>query len=270
MTILILLLGLVLSHFLPAIGEWRRFRPWMVAIDSFSQALPRLAWSAMLGVVLLALSVTWLAGWILVGLFGHFGWLFLALVVFLYVLGPRDLDHDVGLLVDDPADMNAGEARVALRLGQHDNAETACSRVMAAAVERWFAPVFWFVLLGPGGAMIYRLAERTLAESALDDTKARWVIRLKVVMEWPVLFLVVLAAALTTDFDRVTQAWFAHRRSRLGWVLTRGLLDDVASRLVEHGLPLEGGLSRGLELAWRMLILWLVVLSLLLLAGWLA
>ena len=81
--------------------------------------------------------------------------------------------------------------------------------VFRNALRRWFGPLFWFCLLGPFGAALYRLATLSAeadAEVLPQDTRngAR---ALLAVLEWPLAQLVTLSLALVGNFDSVMAAW---------------------------------------------------------------
>ena len=157
--------------------------------------------------------------------------------------------------------------------------------VFRGALQRWFAVLLWFLLLGPAGALLYRLAQlastRTLS-AELPPAHAAMVARLRAILEWPVAQLCVLALALVANFDVVIGSWRDwHAQHGRGWLqLDSGFLDAVALASVDCELieeeaydPAEDAppallaLRDAMSLVWRILLLWLTVLALAVLAG---
>ncbi|TGQ49636.1 hypothetical protein, partial [Mesorhizobium sp. M4B.F.Ca.ET.211.01.1.1] len=83
---------------------------------------------------------------------------------------------------------------------------------------RWFAVLFWFLLLGPAGALGYRL----LALMAESPMRARVPVeplalaqRLLGWIEWPVAQLMAFSMALVGNFDTAWKAWRQAHGERL-------------------------------------------------------
>lgn len=78
--------------------------------------------------------------------------------------------------------------------------------------ERFFGVVFWFALLGPVGAISYRLChlwhQRVIPHTKLKNTKTqREFTRLIEIIEWPVVRLLGLTYAVTGNFTGCINAW---------------------------------------------------------------
>ncbi|MEM7053821.1 MAG: hypothetical protein AAF446_04650 [Pseudomonadota bacterium] len=262
MTILALLIGLLIYHFTPSLSALRRYR-WLTlpaaVIADRSNAWPD--WLPMMlmlfGTVLIGLLATVLAD----NLAGDFGVLLLSLLVIIYTLGPRDLDDDIEHAV------SSDDARDSLRLGVDANGVQAAATVLHAALARWFGVMFWFVLLGVPGALLYRAARVAQRSRVGTGKQQAWFRHLLFILNWPVLLLMTLAVALMTDLDRVRTSWSAQTRP---WQLNANWLDQLAVTLCTPDCDAQQGLNEGQALAWRMLWIWLAVLSILLMAGWIA
>ncbi|WP_075185837.1 regulatory signaling modulator protein AmpE [Teredinibacter haidensis] len=70
--------------------------------------------------------------------------------------------------------------------------------------ERMFAVLFWFFVLGPVGALLYRLTFLYSHEAQPEDDLAR---RLRWILEWPAVRLLGLSFALTGNFVGCFQRW---------------------------------------------------------------
>lgn len=270
MTILVVLLGLAISHLVFAVARLRHFEPLLKPVHWARRRYPEPAWSVAAVVVLTALVVALVLTGIAQGLLGGLGWFLLSLAVFVYTLGPRDLDRDVQALLIGGNEPRYLKARRIMRLRSDAGAVEAAAAVFRAAEARWFGVLFWFVLLGIPGALLYRLARISLNEPGLQPAQADYLLRLRAVLDWPVLVLMLFSAALVGDFDRVRQAWRRHRGESSPWRMDSAVLDEIAAATVESQGPFELGVRSGHQLVWRMLLIWLVTLSLLLILGWLS
>jgi AmpE protein len=219
----------------------------------------------------------------------------LAIAVLFYCWGPRDLDQDVEAILAAP---DAASRREAASRLWPDPAQVSTdtpalvTAVFHGARRRWFGVLFWFLLMGPFGALLYRMASLAAdgEDSALLPVQtlegARW---LQSALDWPVSQLMTLAMALVGNFDTVVAAWkdrggadFRLDADFLGAAGRASVRAEVAEEVrdyVEEGvagteLALQMGempeLRDAMSLAWRILLLWLAVLALLVLAGWVA
>jgi len=268
MTILIVLVGLFISHYFTVVGRWRNFDWILWPTLTARERWPGPGWLPLAVLVGSALLASWLAIGLATFLLGALGWALLALATFIYTLGPRDLDRDVDLLIEHPGHADARDAAAALGLEDDSGAAGGAAAVLHAGRTRWFGILFWFTLLGIPGALLYRLSQKAMQSGRFDATQRDWLARLRWVLEWPVLVLMVVAIGLVTDLDRVAQAWKHYHRNRAWWIFSPRLIDEVMAEVLQEAESTEDGIRRGHQLAWRMLVLWLVVLSLMLIAGW--
>ena len=292
-TLVAVVAALVLGHVAPApVASLRRFHWWARWLDwigthagegGFWQGRSGL-WLALLPPVLLVLLLQVLLHDRLWGLLG----LLFGVVVLICAWGPRDLDIDVEAALDtsDPETRGARLAQLAPEPGVAMTEDALLpGSLMRSALRRWFAPLFWFLLLGPVGAALYRLAERAaLVEAArLPEENAAGARVLLQWLEWPVAQLMALALALAGNFDLVFRAWRAAGGDRwqvqsgfleaAGRAAVRGELAEEAEDYLREGepVPFAGDLVElrdAMSLVWRMLLVWLAVLALLVIAGW--
>ena len=225
-------------------------------------------------------------------LLGLAGLLF-AIAVLFYCWGPRDLDLDVEAIVNapDPAARRDAAAKLAQTgVPPTLDAPSLVEAVFRNAQRRWFGVLFWFLLLGPLGAIAYRLTALACEEDAADlPTVTRAGARsLLAVLDWPVAQLMTLALALVGDFDTVVGAWKDNGGASLqfdapflavaGRASVRIELADEAMDYADDGIVAPGvlvaamgelpELRDAMSLVWRMLLLWLAVLALFVIAGW--
>jgi len=271
MTIVVVLIGLLISHSAPGVRRMRSFSWLLWPVREALERPNQPSWLPCAAVLATALLVSTLVMGLAEFMLGIVGWMLLALAGLVYSLGPRDLDRDVEILLagEDPSEIK--EIRAVMRLPESASAPAAAAAVYHASLARWFGVLFWFVILGVPGAVLYRLNRSALHLAGLQAAQRAWLVRLRRVLDWPVLALMVLSAGLCADLDRVLRVWRQSKnRGAPPWGLSASFLDRLAMALVAGDGAFKDGLSSGHRLVWRMLMLWLVALSLLLLAGWLA
>lgn len=290
-TLIAVVLVLVLGHLVPTLTTLRQFdwlANWRRTIGN--QGGDDGAMRGRVGLALILLLPVVLVGLLQLALhdvwYGLPGFVFASVVLF-YCWGPRDLDQDVERVVDAPsADAKRAAATVFLPPGSAAvlDGPLLVEGVFDGALRRWFGPLFWFLLLGPAGALLYRMT----AVIALDDAHAdlpteqhdgaRWLLR---VLDWPVAQLMTLALALVAHFDAVLGAWRSWHTH--GMRLDTGFLGaaaraSVAFEVAEDevyapeghaiaGTPALIELRDAMSLIWRILLLWLAVLALFVIAG---
>lgn len=290
-TLIAVVFALLIGHFLQPLLVLRNYGwadAWAGALgQQIGEAAWWRDWPGLLLSLGLPLLLVLLLQWSLsAAVFGLPGFLFAVLVLF-YSWGPRDLDRDVEAIVEAPDAESRRRATAALAPGRVvSDPPSLVEAVFDEALRRWFGVLFWFLVLGPVGALAFRL----LAEVAAGNPRAfpegqrngaAWALR---VMEWPVAQLMTFALALVANFDAVFSAWREWHAG--GARLDTGFLGAAARASVqfevngeEDSYSVEGGeavpalsglpeVRDAMSLAWRMLLLWLAVLALFVLAGW--
>ena len=293
-TLVAVVAALVLGHVAPApVASLRRFHWWARWLDwigthagegGFWQGRSGL-WLALLPPVLLVLLLQVLLHDRLWGLLG----LLFGVVVLVCAWGPRDLDIDVEAALDtsDPESRGARLAQLAPEPGVAMTEDALLpGSLMRSALRRWFAPLFWFLLLGPLGAVLYRLLVQSvhgpIAAGVAAEARGTgaWALA---VLEWPVAQLMTLSMALVGNFDLVFRAWRAAGGDRwqvqsgfleaAGRAAVRGELAEEAEDYLREGepMPFAGDLVElrdAMSLVWRTLVAWLAVIALFVIAGW--
>src|SRR5690606_13938280 len=178
-TLLAVVIALVLGHLAQdaatAVRSHAWFRRWLRWLDArLADARP---WRGAFGIVLALLPVLALLGLLQLLLSGH--WLglpslLLGIVVLFHAWGPRNLEHDVEAVLDASTGDERRDAAARLwpplrREQARVDSPALVGAVFGCALRRWFAVLLWFLLLGPVGALGYRLlailAEDTVAAS---------------------------------------------------------------------------------------------------------
>ncbi|VAW72920.1 hypothetical protein MNBD_GAMMA13-209 [hydrothermal vent metagenome] len=286
MILLSALLGIVADRLLTHLHEWRHYNHFLQYIAWMRTRISGPPWDN-IGGLLLVLLPLWLAigllqSWISTWLFGLAGLLFY-IAVFVYCLGPRDLAVDIDTYCEvcraSDADLHKRAAGRLLRGDIPPGDDIECARRVTRAVlleanDRLFAVLFWFVLLGPVGAVMYRSAAVLYYQNRDDGEFADSIAWLYAVMLWLPARLVALGYALSGHFDSAMAGWRqAHRNQPEGVTGSERVLADTGEGAL--GLADDDyvddkvtAIRSAMRLVWRALTVWMVALSLLVLAGW--
>ena len=284
-TLVAVIAALLLGHVAKPLGVLRHhdgFIAWLGVLGAEGGSLRRAALWFGLGLPLLLLAALqwWLSGWayglpsLLLGIAGLF-----------YAWGPRDLDLDVEAVIEADGTEARREAAKPLFPQQAEaviEGGPLVEAVFRCALWRWFGPLFWFLVLGPVGAVGYRLvalSAQGAAQQRLPEAQRGTAGMLLGVLDWPVAQLMTLTLALAADFDAVIGAW--RRWHADGVRLGLGHLEaaarvSVAVELAEEEAYAADGpaqapalleLRDAMSLVWRILVIWLGVLALFVVAG---
>lgn len=281
--LLAVLVSLLLVYTVPQLARWRDdrwFRAWVRRMGETTGA----------GQVLVVLLLPFAACAAIASVFytlplRDLAWLAFAIVVLVYSFGPRELEADIDAILKAPDGLSREQACQDLRQDDEPLAYSAPALVeaaMLAALRRRFGVLFWFFILGPAGALLYRLSQSLARDSRidLDATTRASARRFADALDWLPAHLMVFAMALVSDFDAVIEAWKQwHRTSGqprghldpdfLGAVARAGVdadvvagdgyAQDVSDPLVE--------LADARRVQIRVLAVWLAVVAVIALAG---
>lgn len=182
----------------------------------------------------------------------------------------------------------------AARLGSSDIARLAIEQGIIASHHHVFAPLFWFMALGPAGAVLYRLglgvAERWTATGDPVDGRegfGEFARQAFLLLDWVPARLTAITFAIVGDFEDAVYCW---RTQAAQWAdITSGILlaSGGGALGVRLGLPLPNEidieprpelglgddadvehLQSAIGLLWRALVLCLLLLALLTVASW--
>ena len=180
------------------------------------------------------------------------------------------------------------------RLGSADIARLSIEQGILSSHRHVFAPLFWFILLGPAGAVLYRLAafkqEHWSALAAVPGEQnhfARFAQEAFEMLDWLPARLTAITFAVVGDFEDAIYCWRSQSDqwpdASSGILLSSGAgalgvrlglpLPDVVGVDVrpELGLGDEADvehLQSAIGLVWRALVLCLLLLILLSIASW--
>lgn len=274
-----ILLVLLVCHLAPGLARLREAGWWHAWREGLGQPESNAALAIGIGLpVLLVALIQWLLHDVAYGLPAF---AFAALVLYLS-WGPRDLERDVEAIDASPDGAQRLAAAQSLRRDGDAaplafDAENLVSAVFAAALTRWFGVLFWFLVAGPAGAVLYRLAHWALAR--VDGDAQPDAQRLAALLDWLPAHLMVLALALASNFDAVFSSWRAyHLAHPRGYAnLDLGFLDAIARASVtadvradESGADAHSpqvALDDAMVLVRRVLVVWLTLIALIVIGG---
>lgn len=202
-----------------------------------------------------------------------------SIVTLFFCLGPACLNSDIDAYIDARSLGDDEEALHYAAVLTERPASTAPDQqtndviraILSAANERIFSVLFWFVLLGPLGAMLYRLSSNICKQdqeySALLGTAAL----LHAGMAWAPARLLAIGYALTGHFDGAVHAYRNRpaeddlRLSNYDVLVNTGLGALYQQEVTDEISGVRS--ARGLVL--RSILIWIAMLALLTLGGWL-
>lgn len=151
--------------------------------------------------------------------------------VLVYCLGPKDLDTQVRSFIHAYTHLGKEEAGPHLAgivnidiaqapLSTPQMLQALIEAILIEANERWFAVIFWFVVLGPLGAVFYRLSSLLhhhvngprpdnleIAASGVPDNFAEAAQRLHAILGWVPARITALSYAVMGSFVDAIDGW---------------------------------------------------------------
>ncbi|QAU24693.1 beta-lactamase induction protein [Dyella sp. M7H15-1] len=280
------LIALGLLHLQPQLAHWRGdagFRRWVNQLADISGAA-RVLFTVLVPVAACALVVWMLHRTPLAALLQ----LVFGLAVLLFSFGPHAYEADIETILKAP-DQQGREAAAQALCGDCETVAWTTADLgeatAYAALRRRFGVLFWFFLLGPIGALLYRLSRQLGHDSSLAlDTRARTCARyLANALDWMPAQLMVFTLALVGHWDAVIGAWrrWHQQAAPNSWYLSNPGFLGAAAR-ADVLTDIEGGdgyteertdslheLRRLRDALLRALLAWLSVVALIVMGGWL-
>lgn len=282
-----IVLVLLLTHFVPDLQRLRNFswlRSWQD--QGAAQGSAELGLLLTIGLPVIVCLVVQLA---LRGSAFGLPSLVFGIAVLFYCLGPRDLERDVEAVDKAPDSGRRSEAAQALNPEEATaplpfRAEPLVEAAFTAGLRRVFGVVFWFAVLGPVGALLYRLTQllaytpaHAQALPAAQQSLAQKFARL---LDWLPAHLIALALAIASDFDAVLKTWRGYHAAhgKGYWCLDCGFLGAIARASVDADVEAGDGhavdktdalveLDDAMTLIRRVLIVWLAVIAVVVISG---
>lgn len=258
----------------------------------------KVAWC--LGVLLPVVLVA-AVGWLLQGLSIILGFLFAVGVLYL-TMGFRQCSH---YFTDIHQALRSGDveqarlllaewrSRSGIRLSSSEVARLTIEEALVASHQHVYAPIFWFVVLGPAGALLYRLAlffrTQWVGHAEVEVLGfSRFAEQAFRIIDWLPLRLTAIGFAIVGDFEDAVYCWrtqaalwpdralgvlLASGAGAMGVKLGQPVHDDLGDlgERPELGVGEEADadfMQSAIGLVWRTLILALLLLGLLWLGAW--
>jgi membrane protein required for beta-lactamase induction len=206
----------------------------------------------------------------------------IGIAVLLFALGPQDLGRvsDAFLTARDRGHDSEASRLAATLSGGGEQPEDEPARSLAVATglleqscQRLFGPLLWFVLLGPLGAALYRLAALTVEQASRHEQAspnlAGSAQQLLALLDWLPARLTTAAFAAAGNFDAVSHAWREHT-GPVDQKSDAETLLSAAGRAALGSWPDEEEIGAGeqppvvedaMALIWRSLVVGLLVLA---------
>lgn len=200
------------------------------------------------------------------------------IIVLLYCLGPACLSNDIEAYLDA---RSLGDDEEALHYAG-TLTETAASTVpdqqtsdvtraiLHIANQRVFSVLFWFVVLGPVGAVVYRMLTN-ISKRDEDDPLVQHAKLFQSVIAWIPAHLLASGYALTGHFDGAFRAYQSRTHesdisiANYDVLVTTGLGALRGQEVTDEISSIRGAR----DLVMRSIMVWVAVLALLTLGGWL-
>ena len=238
----------------------------------------RNAWLKLVLVLFLPLLIILLIQWLLLGFLFGVPYFAFGIVVLMYCLGPACLSSDIEAYLDarslgddDEALHYAGAltGRAASTVPDQQTSDVTRA-ILHVANERIFSVLFWFVVLGPIGAVIYRLVTNISKRDEIDSLVhvARLIQGL---ITWIPAHLLATGYALTGHFDGAFRAFQSRpRESNLSLANYDVLVTTGLGALRGQEVTDEiSSITAARDLVMRSIMVWISVLALLTMGGWL-
>ena len=220
-------------------------------------------------------------------LFGIPGALFACLIL-LMSFGPQDLDDQIRQLKDARENSDPAEAEAIARdlsgeelpPNEPGHSQAVAEGILEQANHRVFAVIFWFLVLGPIGAVLYRLTSKL---PHLQTSREVWFLQaarqLLAILNWVPARLTAASYAIAGSFEDALYGWRSYHESRFndfsssasGILICTGSGALRLSYLMDNDMDEDYKrhlLDAAMGLIWRSLVVWLVLIALLTLAGW--
>lgn len=274
MTFVGILIALLLERLLGHFDGWGRPRVFLPAMRTAHTLLPALLTRSPVWPLLVVLLPTWAVWWVRGQLEDPIVELVFSAGVLLLCLGPRDLAEDVHALLAARAQGDATRASALARALQRGPNPGESHRSLLGALfiqshEKLFGVLLWFFVLGPAGALAYRLASRLprfLDETQPDAPAAQAADGLHAVLAWAPGRVTALLYALAGSLDEGLSAWRQllgqpeHAWRRQTWAVLAEVPAAALGSDTEEGAAvvpanLDAVMREVLRMQWRALLI---------------
>jgi AmpE protein len=275
------LIALVIEKRITEIVRFRRF-DWFVqlnqlASDQFSEQKWWQSWLPPLSIILIIPSIYWLIFSGDSGIFGSLIQLVLSVFVLVYCMGPHSIDSWLKPYFEalEKGDYQAAKYIVSDALPEQniDNEQQlgrlVTQQIFVEAHQRYFAVIFWFIICGPIGALVYRLTYIYASTLANNQSHLDCSSRLISILNWAPARLTGFSFALAGDFvgaHHKIKQFITEYSCHTYAILSGAGLGANQCGDEPVGLPQKEN-KQAIDLAERAMVIWVVVLALMTIFG---
>lgn len=278
MTLISILIGLGIEYYYGKLDHWRNYS-WFdryIAWLEFKCSNYK-SWNGPAGVLLsisLPVVILFVVGYLL-GLVSVILTYLFTIIVFIYCLGSpiNSLMENYLNAMKESDKETSRNIEVQLGVDNHEDVKMVIKQILIKAHDHLFAIIFWFIILGVYGALIYSLAYKLKEKFfGIHGDYGVAVNSLYQILMWPSARLLAIGFALGGSLVHGIE----------GWTETEGFTLDKSSDVIAmSGLgaiqyqPADDletnitNLNEIKDLLNRTLIVWLTVLGILTIGGWL-
>ncbi len=286
MALIIVLIAVAFEHYIGIADHVRQFN-WFTQYQLWLEN--RLArykfWSGPAGIIVTLsapLLIIALLMWFFSDALPPLAWI-LALVILIFTLGPQYLNPQLDDLISHLE--NYGEnttdeivAEYSFERDTANNDQKLLENILIESNERLFAVLFWFVVLGPVGALLYRLTVMLHQQQrGIHGEYASASEHLYNILNWPSARMVALGNALMGNMVDAIEAWQGVEKQ--SFEVNEAVICATGLSALNYKQP-EDNESVSLEdrIYWlkalqgllnRNLLVWLTILGIMTLSGWL-
>ncbi|MCF6301080.1 MAG: hypothetical protein L3J52_08185 [Proteobacteria bacterium] len=262
MKLIALLITFAFCHYVPKPATYRPFE-WLFKWAGLVSQKLKIQSAEIRLIVVIAVPI--LALFILFSLFDVdkydvFLNLIITVVVLFYCIGPESIGDA----------MSDGTLKKQLDLRANASDKKIIDAITLATMQRWFSILFWYVVLGLVGAIIYRLAERLTCREMADKDVLRVAHKAVTIMNYPVAWFMTFALAIASDFEKIFKQCKPYMNQKNLLNIETQFLYKSMQCAVEHYEIEEQDENliniveqTTLKLLKRMLVVWLVIVSVL-------
>lgn len=258
MEFITLLVALAFERWTPVGKLVRDFRLFDKYFNLFPRLFEKVKMPAWLNFLVILIPLLGVVGWlnflfssVLSGWFSLIDFLF-SLIVLLYCLD--------SFSIVEPQDISEG------LFGEEH--ERLVGSLLIQSNRNIFAVLFWFALLGPVGAVLYRLMDLMVQAETSLATLSPIVLVARQILDWIPVRLVGLGCALVSHFREVMAVWlkdFFTRFDNNEHFLTKCGLIALKHEPDSQSFSIEDMRELSEALVDRTLVLWLVIMALIIL-----
>ena len=290
MSLLSVIFALIAETLISSLSEVRRFDFIFRYVSWLRAKLPRFSFQTgsvtLIIVIAVVLFSVWLVSAMLANVLSLFGFIF-GIAVLVFMIGPRDLDEDVQNIntAFENKDYQAANEYASKLCGRTISeppmqlAQTVKEEIFLQANTRLLGVFFWFILLGPVGAVLFRLT-CMLKEKEINnnDEFAEAAQELYKIIIWLPARICVLSYAVAGNFvdtmsywNGVSDLWLRDSEEFIVVSGVGSLRYEQRTDSTQHDddEPDITGIQHSLSLVKRAVIVWVVLLGLLTVTGWL-